>query len=154
MAMIEVGEFCEKYKTSYSAINILKFNNIVPKYVSKGGYIDEDYFLDRLKFRERVKHETQMIYYWLSRYFSDTTLSEMLTYIYPDSKKANWYMYLRETLFASGDGTITAFRIPPVLWRLWRAFRSLARYCFYLKGRKYEISKVIDIACLEDKNDT
>ena len=137
---METEDFCSKYHVRYNTVYMMYKNNVIPKHVISNG-INEDYFIRRKEFKQKITNEAHQLYYYLHKYFSDVTLTIILSRITGHSQYA-WNTFLTYDLFSRDSDDITKFKIKGKLWLFYRVSRNITRYCFNKFGLKYEPKKI------------
>lgn len=139
---ISSEEFALKYDVAANHIHVFKndLKGEIPKGLfyyenKKKMYIDEEFFLRRKIFQHKIWLEAHDYYYFFSEQVSDYAMAKIVAKYY-DEKVANWSNYIHDYLFSYLQSSIFKYKVSKVLWKFYRAMKSIYREMHLKKGIK------------------
>ena len=136
---MRLEEFNSKYGLVDSHIFVSIGSGRIPKSVlykpfNDYYHIDEDFFLRRIEFRNKVKNYIQDMYFLLTEVASDSKLSRVFGIVNTYFSQGLWNRY---------DNSVINYRINGTDWKFYRKLRRLHRRIERL-GVKFDIAEILD----------
>lgn len=126
-ALLKVNEFASKYGVTPSNIYVKKSSFNLTQAFPQGSdgkfYVNEDFFIRREKFKNKVQAKSEEMYFFLSDRLSVTSLARMLHNFDKTTSLENWIMFLGRTLFSSHEPSILSFKVKKLSWKFYRFAR-------------------------------
>lgn len=138
-----LDDFNKKYGFSQSAIHVAINQNVCPQSVlyrpknEHWWHIDEEFFLKRVRFRNKVVMYCQDMYYLFT--YSGITKEHKLAQYAGISQP--WFS---AQLFKSEDNSVMRYKIPKKMWQWFRFCRRVERILSRRYNIRFDIEKVLD----------
>jgi len=149
---VPIDDFIENYDTNLNALYQNKHIGIIPSFVFitfKRGetFIDEEFFIRRVEFRNRVWLESHDMYFFLTKHNSRVYIAELLHKIDDSVSIDTWNSFLHTALFRSPKDSILFYQVRGLAMKFYRYARWLIRALF-IKTRvplaKRDINIILD----------
>jgi hypothetical protein len=139
---ISTGTFYEKYSISANTFFCHRINNKVDDRAFKKEhnqikYIDENYFLRRLEFKNKIQLIIESYYFVLERYFNESSIAHLLHIVDGSTSECNYRAFLQKNLFALSEQSLTDTKITKQKWKFFRIVRGFLRRAFNKVGRTF-----------------
>ena len=151
---ITVEEFCIKHGVTQELVHTTLHNrkdlaNKVSKKDDKSGriYINTNYLECRAKFTDRVKEETQELFFYFTESFTVWSLAEATAHYWGRGDDElfikSMHNFLAQNLFflKTDDSIFTKQVVPKRLWYIYRAFRAMFLKFIHLRHNKIAFLK-------------
>jgi len=141
---ILIADFCIKYGVSENIISVGLSTGRFPRSITykptkQATWIDERFFLKRIKFKIFVINSNHDLYYLLSEYFSDAAIGKVVRESYGGSAQG-WSTYFSKRLFCPSELKLD-IRVSKTDWRFFKYWWVIERR---LRRRGTNITKILD----------
>jgi hypothetical protein len=139
--MITVLDFCRIYDISYENMMTQRCVGKYPKHWflknEKGLLlIDDKKIIDRYKFKKKIENLSQKNYYFLSKHFTDWSMSDLISTYDGFLTQTSVNMFLNKSLFAFDDRSIVSYTITKLQWKFYKISTSIIQHMFRVKNIK------------------
>lgn len=110
---LSLDAFAEKHNTSKRSLYTMRCTGALPKNIfskGRGMTIDEEYFISRNKFKDKIYNENERRYYILSEHMTDLEIARYMS-AKTNVSDVSWYLWIQEHLFILDRGGIMNFRV-------------------------------------------
>ena len=146
---ITVDDFSGKYDKPKGQISVMKHSGSIPvQALSKIGtkwYIDENYFIRRLEFANKVWLECHDMYYFLNGDSENNELAKKVHKIDGTRSFEAWQGFILHSLFSRSELNIFKIKVNPLMWKFFRAARHIVNREFIVRGVPKENRNIRDI---------
>jgi len=141
-SFIPVDVFCDKFSLSYNYLSTIKvINNISDSVFKKNGskniYVDENYFLRRVAFKNKIQQSIECFYFVMRRHLNDNEIAYALSLADEKTSKSSWNTFVSRSLFAYTEEKITNTKITRQKWNFFKIMRGFFIRAFHKIGRKF-----------------
>ncbi len=140
-----IEDFCDKYGVTTDAVFVKRYNRDIPneafQKVSRNRLlIDEEWFIRRWQFKEKMFLANQDLYFFFTEHFSDAQFAHMLKRKY-GTPVASMKDHFYKTLFKPVNDTGIATGIGKFTFIIYKYYRAIDRE---LKKNGLSIELVLD----------
>lgn len=139
--MIKVQDFCDKHDISRNLVYIKIFNGLQKEAYFKDKkdlYINEEFLHKRVLFKKQSLNKMHDNYYFLSMFFSDSSIARMIYKIDNTIPLTSWMTFMSHVLFSlSSNKEIFDTRLSSREWKFYRCTRWIINAIFI----KYKVKK-------------
>lgn len=145
---IPIGLFNERYELCdsavYNAITAGVPKSVLSKVEAKGSLtVDEQFFIRRVDFKNKVVEFCQDYYYYLTEFFPASNIAKECVKYTGCSTVSSMSVFMHEDLFKTKDSGILNYKIWMQLWNLFRYFRAIDRV-LKRRNRNFNVSNILD----------